>query len=105
MGKAGCYVDGKRVRIPSHLIKWALNTAPSRIVLANRKGKESCFQKAITAISGRANLPEFPDAETGERRKARKQDVVNTAIVADKLPNIDFVMSLSMISDQTPGVG
>ncbi|HHW29593.1 MAG TPA: trimethylamine methyltransferase [Syntrophomonadaceae bacterium] len=101
--KAGCYVDGKRVRIPSHLIKWALNTAPSRIVLANRKGERKLFLEGHNSYFGAGpTCPNFIDAETGERRKARKQDVVNTAIVADKLPNIDFVMSLSMISDQTP---
>ena len=37
--KAGCLVDGNHVRIPSHLVEWALRTAPSRIMMYDRFGK------------------------------------------------------------------
>ncbi len=30
--------EGSCVRIPSHLVEWALSIAPKRVVLANRKG-------------------------------------------------------------------
>jgi len=30
--KAGCFVEENRVRIPAHLVKWALRTAPSHIM-------------------------------------------------------------------------
>ncbi|MDD4262316.1 MAG: trimethylamine methyltransferase family protein [Syntrophaceticus schinkii] len=103
--EAGCFIDGKRVRIPSYLIKKALQTAPSRVVLADRNGNRKLFLEGNNSYFGLGpTCPNFIDAETGERRKATKQDVVNTAVVADKLPNIDYVMSLSMISDHTPAL-
>lgn len=101
--KAGCYVDGTRVRIPSFVIKKALGTVPSRVVLCDREGKRKMFLEGNNSYFGPGpTCPNFIDAETGVRRKTLKQDVVNTAKVTDDLPNIDFVMSLSMISDCTP---
>lgn len=100
--KAGCYLDGTRVRIPSFLIKKALNTVPSRVVLCDRKGNRKVFLEGYNSYFGPGpTCPNFIDVETGERRKTVKQDVVNTARVCEALPNIDFVMSLSMISDYT----
>lgn len=100
---ANCDVDGFRVRIPSYLIKKALNTAPSRVVLCDRNGNRKLFLEGNNSYFGPGpTCPNFIDPKTGERRIAIKQDAVDTAIVSDALPNIDFVMSLCMISDRTP---
>ena len=37
--KAGCLVEDNRVRLPAHLVEWALRTAPSHIGLYDRFGK------------------------------------------------------------------
>jgi trimethylamine--corrinoid protein Co-methyltransferase len=101
--EVNCDVDGIRVRIPSYLIKKALNSAPSRVVLCDRNGNRKLFLEGNNSYFGPGpTCPHFIDPATGERRKAIKQDVVDTAIVTDALPNIDFVMSLCMISDHTP---
>ncbi|AET69838.1 trimethylamine:corrinoid methyltransferase [Desulfosporosinus orientis DSM 765] len=100
--KANCQVDGIMVRIPSYLIKKALTTVPSRIVLCDRNGQRKLFLEGNNSYFGPGpTCPNFLDVETGERRRTVKRDVVNTSIVADALPNVDFVMSLSMISDCT----
>lgn len=100
--KAGCYIKGSRVRIPSYLIKKALSTVPSRIVLCDRKGNRKLFLEGYNSYFGPGpTCPNFIDIETGERRKTLKEDVVRTAKVCEALPNIDFVMSLAMISDCT----
>jgi trimethylamine--corrinoid protein Co-methyltransferase len=41
--EAGCWIDGERVRIPSQLIAWAIDTAPKRVVLCNRQGDPTRF--------------------------------------------------------------
>lgn len=41
--KAGCWIDGERVRIPSHLIEWAIDSAPKRVVLCTRGGDPTIF--------------------------------------------------------------
>ena len=50
--KAGARVDGMRARIPSHLVKRALETAPERIVLCARTGK----RPVVSGVEGRRAL-------------------------------------------------
>jgi trimethylamine--corrinoid protein Co-methyltransferase len=38
LSKAGCWLDDDRVRIPPHLIEWAIRTAPHRVVMCDRDG-------------------------------------------------------------------
>ena len=93
---SGCWVEGKKVKIPSYLIKKALNVAPSRVVLCDRQGNRKIFLEGNNSYFGPGlTNPNIIDHETGERRKVTKQDIANTAKVCDKLSNIDFVMSLA----------
>lgn len=99
--KAGGVVsDGHRVRIPSGLVKQALNTVPSRFTLYTRDGRP-----AIKVEPGRAYFGPGPtccyfiDPDTGERRPFVKRDAALAARVCEALPNIDYVMSLGSISD------
>lgn len=95
--------DTNLVRIPRALTEKALASAPSKIDIFDRHGdlameltgRNSYFGPGVTC-------PYFNDPMTLERRLAVKDDVVATATVADALKNIDFLMSLCMISDKTP---
>lgn len=101
--KAGCWVDGIRVRIPSCLVERAVAGAPSRVVLADRRGQRRLFLEGKNSYFGPGPTnPYFIDVETGERRKVTKQDVCNVARLVEDLPNLDFCMSLACISDVTP---
>ncbi|MBS3968992.1 MAG: trimethylamine methyltransferase family protein [Clostridia bacterium] len=100
--KAGCWVDGKRVRFPSRLVEKAISTAPSRVVLSDRNGNRRLFLEGNNTYFGPGPTnPHFIDLETGERRKVLKQDVCNVARLVEDLPNLDFCMSLASISDVT----
>ena len=101
--KAGCLVDGKKVRIPPGLVEQALATAPSRVVLADRYGQPKLFLEGTNCYFGPGPTnPYFYDLYTGERRKVTKNDVTEVAKLVDSLPNMDFCMSLACISDVTP---
>jgi len=103
--KAGCWVDGARVRIPSHLVERAIATAPSRVVLSDRNGARRLFLEGNNSYFGPGPTnPTIFDLETGERRDVLKSDVCQAARLTDALPNMDFVMSLACISDCTPGL-
>ncbi|MGB9791828.1 MAG: trimethylamine methyltransferase family protein [Thermacetogeniaceae bacterium] len=103
--KAGCWVDGARVRIPSHLVERAISSAPSRVVLSDRDGNRRLFLEGNNTYFGPGvTNPNFYDLETGERRKVLKSDVCNVARLVEVLPNMDFVMSLACISDCTTGL-
>jgi trimethylamine--corrinoid protein Co-methyltransferase len=88
------------VRIPSFLVKKSLQTAPGRIALAGRDGtRDVVLEKDRIYFGTGSDCPFFLDPYTGKRRKTVFQDVVNAAKVTDALPNIDFFMSLGLISD------
>ena len=100
--KAGARVRDGKVFIPPWMVKAALASAPSSIHVKNRSGK-----RAMTLENGRSyygtgsDTPFVYDLYTGEHRKAVKQDVVHAAVLCDALPNIDFVMSMGLVSDVT----
>lgn len=98
--KAGCWVDGARVRIPSHLIEWALRSAPTRVVLCDRDGNTAMELEGRRGYYGTgSDTPFVLDAYSGERREAVQEDISNVAKLVDALPNIDFLMCMGIASD------
>jgi len=98
--KAGCIVEENRVRIPEHLVKWALRTAPSRITLYDRSGKPVMpLGDRISTFGTGSDCLNILDHRTGERRRGLLQDVVEGIRVADAMPHIDFIMSMFLPSD------
>jgi len=97
---AGALVDGNLVKIPSTLVQQAIESAPKVVPLADRNGK-----RAITMEKGRiyygtgSEVPFTIDLDSGERRKPLKEDIRNTGRLVDALGNIDFVMSLGLVTD------
>ena len=98
--KAGCIVDENRVRIPGHLVEWALRTAPSRIMMYDRSGKPVMpLGDRISTFGTGSDCLNILDHGTRDRRKALLQDVVDGIRVADAMPHIDFIMSMFLPSD------
>ena len=98
--EAGCWVDGDRVRIPPHLIEWAIRVAPRRITLCDRDGNPAMYLENGKAYFGTGgDCPTVIDPYTGERRQGRLQDVIDFARVTDALPNIDFVLNMAIAQD------
>ncbi|MGD8603283.1 MAG: trimethylamine methyltransferase family protein [Anaerolineales bacterium] len=99
---AGCWMDGNRVRIPPHLIDWALGTAPSRVVLCDRDGSPALELEGRKGYYGTgSDTPYVLDLDTGQRRQAVLQDVANVAHLVDALEHIDFLMCMGIASDVT----
>jgi len=98
--RAGARVDGDRVRIPQHLVTEALRTAPERVVISARTGEHAMpLEEGRVFFGTGSDTPNTIDPETGERRRARRQDVVDIARLCDALPNLDFVMSMGIPGD------
>ncbi len=99
--KAGCLVQDNHVRFPSHLVEWALRTAPSRITLYNRKGEPAMpMGDRISTYGTGSDCLHILDHRTGERRKAVYQDVVDGIRVSDAMPHVDFIMSMFLPGDK-----
>lgn len=100
--KAGCWMDGERVYIPSHLIEWAIRTAPSRVVLCDQQGNPAMELEGRKGYYGTgSDTPFVVDAYTGKRRQTVLKDVANVAKLVDALENIDFLMCMGIASDVT----
>lgn len=97
----GALVEGHGlVRIPSAMVQRALGTAPHRIVLADRDGQRRLvLEKNRISFGTGSDCPNVIDPYSDERRPCLFDDVQNAAKVADALDNIDFFMSLGLVSD------
>ena len=100
MADAGCTVEGDIVKIPASLVKEAIASAPSEMVLYDREGNEALRAGGTNVYFGNGPTnPSYNDFETGERRPALRADAARSALVTDACPNVDFVMGLAQISD------
>ena len=101
--KAGAWVDGLRVRIPSYLVKkiariWRRAASPSSPVMAIRT------TTSISAPAGPILAPDRPVPISSTSKPwsggpTSRSDVPLVAKVVDALPNIDFCESLGTVND------
>jgi trimethylamine---corrinoid protein Co-methyltransferase len=98
---AGARVEGTRVRLPGELVDQALRSAPRAFAVRPRgggtpplelRGGEAWFGTGPDCVYVR-------DPQSGERRRARLDDVRAAAALAEQLPNLDFVMSMGLPED------
>ncbi|MEG0377602.1 MAG: trimethylamine methyltransferase family protein, partial [Eubacterium sp.] len=102
--KAGCSVEGMRVKIPYRAVENALKTVPESFKVYDRLGNEAMDLGGMNSYYGAGpTCPNFFDPRTGERRQAIKQDAADAALVGDALPHIDYIMSLCMVGDTVKG--
>ncbi len=103
--KGGCFVESERVRIPAHLVEWALNSTPPRISLCDRNGNPAMFLEENNVYFGTgSDTPNVVDPFTGERRLAVLNDVANVAKTIDFLDEMSFVMNSGIASDVDPDI-
>jgi trimethylamine--corrinoid protein Co-methyltransferase len=99
--RAGADVsDGNLVRLPSHLVEWALRTVPKNITLFDQTGRRAMSLGGYRSYFGPgSDCSHIYDLDTGQRRKAVLQDTVDAVRLVDALPSFDFVMSMYLPAD------
>ena len=99
--KAGATVkDENIVYLPVSLVEWAIKQAPSLITLFDRDSRPAMFLEKRNVYYGPgSDTPYLMDYEDKGCHNWRKEDIVNAVKVCDSLENIDFVMSMGIISD------
>jgi trimethylamine--corrinoid protein Co-methyltransferase len=99
--KAGAAVsDGNLVRIQPYLVDWALGTVPKNVTIFDQTGKRAMALGGYRTYFGPgSDCSYIYDLDTGERRVAVLDDVVQAVRLADSLPCLDFIMSMFMPSD------
>jgi trimethylamine--corrinoid protein Co-methyltransferase len=103
LASKGARVDGHIVRIPAELVKQAVVSTPHEFTVWGRDGNHE-MRVALDRVhfGPGPTCTYFIDPKTGERRKARRGDAGMVAKVCDALPNIDYIMGLSLFDDVTP---
>ncbi|HZK17730.1 MAG TPA: trimethylamine methyltransferase family protein, partial [Clostridia bacterium] len=101
LNKAGAYTDGSgRTYIPEALVKRAISSAPSRTTIFDRLGSPAMFLEDSNCYFGAgSDTLFFFEPESGERKPWDKDGVGKALRLLDYLPNIDFSMSMGMLSD------
>ncbi|MEJ2038360.1 MAG: trimethylamine methyltransferase family protein, partial [Desulfosarcinaceae bacterium] len=88
--------DDQWVRIPACLAEQALKTAPRQILLYDQNGGKAMDLRDDNFYFGTGSDTTFTlDLDSGERRGCVLNDTARFARLADALPNISFVMSMS----------
>jgi trimethylamine--corrinoid protein Co-methyltransferase len=97
---AGATVEGNRVRFAPEMIDAAIVSAARSWPLEGRGGAAGLELKQGRTYFGTGSDCLFTrDRVDGERRRVKLADVQTMAHLADKLPNMDFVMSMGLPGD------
>ena len=93
--------DDNLVRLPPGLVEWALQQAPSRIVLCKRGSDEIMAQLEGMEVNfgPGSDCPNYLDPRTGEHRRFTTADLIDCIHVVDALPELQFCMSMGIPSD------
>ena len=99
--RAGAFVEGTRVRIPAKLVDDALASAPRSWLLRPRGGDTTplVLDAEHSYFGTGSDVLYICDPDTHERRRVRKSDVEGMSALCEKLPHIDFVMSMGLPGD------
>ncbi|MGD2164474.1 MAG: trimethylamine methyltransferase family protein [Anaerolineae bacterium] len=102
---AGAQIEGQRVRLPTHLIQDAIDSAPSHIGIYARDGEPAFVLGGSRSYFGaHTDAPDVLDPLTGRRRPCKEADVSCHAALIDQLPNLRFTTASGMVADRRPEI-
>ena len=98
---AGAIVSNSdRVRIPRKLVEWALARAPGSVTLYDRRGEPALVLDGTHTYYGPgSDCLSILDHRDGTTRTPSLGDVRDAIRLADRLPDLDFVMSMFLPAD------
>ena len=101
--KAGARVRDEIVKIPEYVVRECIRTAPKGMTIYDRNKKRALEVEGRKSYYGTSTAsPRTRDALTGEVHETRVLDIRRGALIADALPNIDWVMPMGSAQD-VPG--
>jgi trimethylamine--corrinoid protein Co-methyltransferase len=106
MQKGGARVDQKTrtMFLDEKIISQALRSAPRSIKLCSRRGVDHTIPgDGIQLISTDGQPPAVYEAESCTKRASRLKDVKDFAILADALPEVDFIWPPVVATDMPSG--
>ena len=102
--KAGATVKNEVVKLPEYVVRECILTAPKGLTIFDRNKRRALEVEGRKSYYGTSTAsPKTKDALTGEVHETRVLDIKRGALVADVLPNIDWVMPMGSSQD-VPGL-
>jgi trimethylamine---corrinoid protein Co-methyltransferase len=102
---AGARVDGTRVRLRREMVATALESAPRTWLVKSRgRGEVLDLKDGNTYFGSGSDCLYVADPDTGLRRRAVVADIEDLSDLCEKLPNVDFVMSMGFPESVPPEV-
>jgi trimethylamine--corrinoid protein Co-methyltransferase len=100
---AGAKVDGTRVRLTRPMVEGALASAPRGWSVKSR-GRDGTIElvDGQTYFGTGSDCLYITDPDDGARRRMTLEDVEGLSDLCEKLPNVDFVMSMGFPENVTP---
>ena len=101
---AGARLEGETVRLPAELVQWALDAAPSRIDIFDRRGRsafrlgggaETRFGIGVTALN-------YQDPVTDEVEEFQRRHMETMVRLGESLPAFDAISTIGIIHDIEP---
>jgi len=99
----GCEIDhnSRVVRVPEHLVDYALSKVPSRITLYGRDRSRRMDLTDLNVYFGTGAGCPYIRTLKGERRSGTKKDAEDCVRVSDVLDHVDFAMACVVPGDQS----
>lgn len=98
--RAGAVVKDDIVKVPEYLVQECVRTAPKGLTIYDRQGNRALEVEGRKSYYGTSTAsPNTRDALTSEIHETRVADIARGALVADALPNIDWVMPMGSSQD------
>jgi trimethylamine--corrinoid protein Co-methyltransferase len=100
-GTGAVTIEDNLVHFQPGLVEWAIRQAPSRIPLCRRGSDEvvAPLEGRLVTFGTGSDCRKILDPRTRERRLFTSEDLKDCAHVVDALPELQFCMSMGMLSD------
>ena len=101
LADAGAQADGIRIRIPSEMVQWALDAAPTTVDIFDRRGNpvftlgdgnETRFGVGVTALN-------YQDPMTDHITLFSRKDMETVVRLGERLPSFDTISTPGIIQD------
>jgi trimethylamine---corrinoid protein Co-methyltransferase len=96
LAAAGARVEGQRAFIPREVVQGALASAPASFAIPGRGRAGMVLAQGETWFGTGPDCLYLHEPGSGERRRARLDDVRVAADLCEKLDDVDFVMSMAL---------
>jgi trimethylamine--corrinoid protein Co-methyltransferase len=98
--QAGAIVTDNTVKVPEFIVRKCIDTTPKGWTIFNREGKRALEVQGRNSYYGTSTgSPITKDALTGEFHETKLEDLRLSAIIADAMENIDWVMPMGSAQD------